>query len=153
MPGFVHQLHYATSANLTATEAAMLIVLGLLAVLTRKKFGWAPVVYATFLILYITLFRRAPGYKESILLPLRLYPSLGIWVGNLLNLILYIPFGWAVQGWRGKTQWVILSGLCLSVFCEAMQYLTVRGQADLNDVLFNTLGAAFSVWLSRWFAQ
>ena len=37
----------------------------------------------------------------------------------------------------------------LFVFCEVLQYLTGCGMADVNDVLFNTLGAAVGVWLAR----
>lgn len=146
---FVHQLHYATSANLNTAEAVMLAGLGLTVMLAHKKWHWAPTAYTVFLILYITLFRRAPGYKENTLLLLRLQPVLGVWVGNILNLILYVPFGWVAQRWKRGSMAVILAGLCLSVFCEAMQYFTARGQADLNDVLFNTLGSALGVWLAK----
>lgn len=149
MPKLVYQFHYAASANLPSTEVIMLIVLGLAAMFMRKKWNWMPTTYTGFLIFYITLFRRVPGYRESILLPLRLYPSLGIWVGNLLNLILYIPFGWAAQEWKRNPKAVILASFFLSVFCETMQYLTARGQADANDILFNTLGAALGVLLAR----
>lgn len=153
MPEFIHQLRYATCANLTVAEAVMLAGLGLTAVLVRKKWNWTPTAYSIFLIFYITLLRRAPGYRENTLLLLRLQPILGIWVGNILNLILYVPFGWVAQQWKRSSKAVILAGLCLSVFCEVMQYLTARGQADANDILFNTLGAALGVWLAKWIAR
>lgn len=126
MSEFVHQLNYSTSANLTVAEAIVLMLLGLVAILTRQKWHGVLGAYSLFLILYITLLRRAPGYRESILLSLKLYPHVGIWVGNLLNLILYVPFGWAAQRWKRKPKALILAGLCLSVFCEVMQYLTIR---------------------------
>lgn len=37
MQVFVHQLHYAISANLTAVEAAMLAIIGLAVWFARKK--------------------------------------------------------------------------------------------------------------------
>ena len=37
----------------------------------------------------------------------------------------------------------------LSVGCEVLQYFTGRGTADVNDVLFNTLGAVVGVWLAE----
>ena len=43
---------------------------------------------------------------------------------------------------------VFAVGLALSVSCEVLQYLTGRGMAYVNDVLFNTLGAAVGVWIS-----
>lgn len=30
-----------------------------------------------------------------------------------------------------------------------MQYITGRGWADINDVVFNTLGMAVGIWLAR----
>ena len=61
MPEIIHQIHYSTSANLTISECAILIALGLLAWFTRKDKQWLLTVYSVFLILYITLLRRAPG--------------------------------------------------------------------------------------------
>lgn len=37
----------------------------------------------------------------------------------------------------------------LSAACETLQYLTSRGTADVNDILFNTLGATVGVWLAE----
>lgn len=150
---FVCQVHYATGANLTVVEAIILAVLGLTGVLVRKKVGWAATAYSIFLIFYITLLRREPGYQESILLRPQLYLNLGNWVGNLLNLLLYIPFGWAVERWKKNSKVVIWSALGLSVFCEATQYLTAKGQADINDVLFNTVGAVAGACLAGWMTR
>lgn len=105
--------------------------------------------YSVFLILYITLLRRAPGYDENIRLTLKLLPNAGLWAGNLLNLVLYIPLGWTAQKYlqrpRGK---VIFGALALSVCCEGIQYITTRGYADVNDILFNALGAAIGACLT-----
>ena len=87
MWNLLHQIHYSTSANLSISEAMLLVALGLLAWLNRKDKQWLPVVYSVFLILYITLLRRAPGYNENIRLHLKLWPNAGVWAGNLLNLI------------------------------------------------------------------
>lgn len=93
MRELLNQIHYSTSANLTVPEIVILAALGLLAWLTRKEKSWLPTTYSVFLILYITLLRRAPGYNENIRLHLKLWPNAGVWAGNLLNLILYVPFG------------------------------------------------------------
>ena len=152
MQAFVHQLHYAISANLTAVEAAMLAIIGLAVWFARKKVDWVPWAYTFFLILYITLIRRPPGNKESILLHFRLYLNLGIWVGNFLNILLYVPFGWAAERRKKNIKVTILTAACLSVFCEVMQYLTSRGKTDVNDILFNVIGAALGTGLARWVA-
>ena len=66
----------------------------------------------------------------------------------MLNLILYVPYG--ATSWQRKREGkkIVFAGFALSMFCEVLQYLTGRGMADVNDVLFNTLGAAVGVWLA-----
>ena len=149
MPEIIHQIHYSTRANMTISECAILVALGLLAWLNRKDKHWLPVVYSVFLILYITLLRRAPGYNENIRLHLKQWPNAGVWEGNLLNLLLYIPFGWTAQKWKPNRKRMVVIAFLLSVGCEVIQYFTGRGMADVNDVLFNTLGAMVGIWLAE----
>ena len=149
MSAILHQLHKATSANLSIPEIILLLLLAIVAWHNRKDKQWFPPIYCVFLILYITLLRRAPGYNESVRLHLKLLPNAGVWAGNLLNLILYVPYGATSWQWKRKGKKIVVAGLALSVFCEVLQYLTGRGMADVNDVLFNTLGAAVGVWLAR----
>ena len=149
MRELLYQIHYSTSANLSIGECVILIALGLLAWLNRRDRQWLPTAYSVFLILYITLLRRAPGYNENIRLHLKLWPNAGVWAGNLLNLILYVPFGWTSQRWKPNRKRVAIAAFILSVGCEVLQYFTGRGMADVNDVLFNTLGAAVGVWLAE----
>lgn len=149
MRELLHQIHYSTSANLTVGECVILIVLGLLAWFNRKDRQWLPTAYSVFLILYITLLRRAPGYNENIRLHLKLWPNAGVWAGNLLNLILYVPFGWTSQRWKANRKRIVIAAFMLSVCCEVLQYVTGRGMADVNDILFNTLGTAVGIWLAE----
>lgn len=149
MKELLSQIHYATSANLSLSEIVLLVLLGTIAWYDRKEHPGLPLVYSVFLILYITLLRRAPGYNESIRLRLKLWPNAGVWAGNLLNLILYIPYGVTSWQWKREGKRIITVGFALSVVCEVLQYLTGRGMADVNDVLFNTLGAAVGVWLAK----
>lgn len=149
MRELLSQIHYATSANLSLSEIILLVLLGTIAWHNRKGKQWLPVAYCVFLILYITLLRRAPGYNESIRLRLKLWPNTGVWAGDLLNLLLYVPYGVTSWQWKQEGKKTVAIGFVLSVFCEVMQYLTGRGMADVNDVLFNTLGAAVGVWLAR----
>ena len=148
MREFVYQIHCSTSANLTVGEGFILIVLGLLAWFNRRDKKWFPTTYSVFLIFYITLLRRAPGYNENIRLHLKLWPNAGVWAGNLLNLILYVPFGWTCQRWKTDGRRIVAAAFLLSVCCEELQYFTGRGVADVNDVLFNTLGAMIGIWIA-----
>ena len=140
MWSLLHQIHYSTNANLNVTEVVILVALGLLAWLNRKEKSCLPTAYSVFLILYITLLRRTPGYNENIRLHLKLWPNAGVWAGNLLNLILYVPFGWTSQRWKPNRKRIVVEAFMFSVGCEVLQYFTGRGMADVNDVLFNTLG-------------
>ena len=149
MPEFIHQLRRSTNANLSIGECVILIAFVLLAWLNRKDKQWLPTAYSVFLILYITLLRRAPGYNENIWLHLKLWPDAGVWAGNLLNLALYIPFGWTSQRWKPNRKRIIVAAFMISVCCEVLQYFTGRGMADVNDVLFNALGAAVGIWLAE----
>ena len=107
------------------------------------------VFYGVFLILYITLLRREPGYNENIRLYLKLWPDADVWDGNLLNVVLYIPFGWAVQRWKQSRKISIGSAFLLSACCELLQYVAGRGMTDVNDILFNTIGSVVGVYLAK----
>lgn len=149
MEGLLRQIHYSASLNMTPAELAFLVLLGVLAWGGRRMLPWLPMGYSVFLILYITLLRRTPRYDENIRLTLKFLPNAGLWAGNLLNLVLYIPLGWTAQKCllRSKKK-VIFGGLVLSVCCEGIQYITTRGYADVNDILFNTLGATIGARLA-----
>ena len=146
MTGFLQGLREGISGNLSALEAAALLVLAVLAWLARKQFRMLPAIYSMFLVLYITLLRRAPGYDEEIRWHLAFWSGVGLWAGNLLNLALFVPLGWTAAGLakcRAKgILFVVLFAFTLSLCCEIAQYLLGRGQADSNDIFFNTLGAA-----------
>lgn len=43
---------------------------------------------------------------------------------------------------------IVLTGACLSIACEMTQYITKRGCADINDVLFNIFGIIVGVALA-----
>ena len=98
MTGFLQGLREGISGNLSALEAAALLVLAVLAWLARKQFRMLPAIYSVFLVLYITLLRRAPGYDEEIRWHLSFWSSAGLWAGNLLNLVLFLPLGWTAAG-------------------------------------------------------
>lgn len=149
---FFQELIYRTNANLSLPEAVCLSILALLAWFCRKNHPSIPVIFSVLLILHITLLRRAPGYDETIKIYLRLLPNAGVWAGNLLNLLLFVPFGFTARCWKAESRKIIIIGFTLSLFCETTQYLTGRGWADINDIVFNTVGTAAGVWLAKRFA-
>ncbi len=138
----LHQIHYSTSLNLSGKEIVFLAVLGLAAWMAGRKRSHILPGYCIFLILYITILRRAPGYDESIRWNLRFWPGAGIWAGNLLNILLYVPLGWTAARTQRQRNWfqLLALGAALSVFCECVQHLTARGCADVNDVVWNVVG-------------
>lgn len=77
MSAMRHQLHKATSANVSIPEIILLLLLARIAWHNRKDKQWLPVAYCVFLILYITLLRRVPGYNETIRLHLKLLLAAG----------------------------------------------------------------------------
>ena len=149
MREMLSQINYSISQNLTATEAIIFVVLGMVAWFNRKDKNWLLVAYNIFIILYITLLRRASGYNENIRLHLKLWSNVGVGTGNLLNLFLYMPLGMISWQWKQNCKRIVAYSFILSVFCEVIQYITHRGMADVNDVLFNTLGTAVGAWISK----
>ena len=153
MTAFWHGLWDGINGNLSALEAAALLALAAFAYTVRKRLPALPVAYSVFLAVYITLLRRAPGYDEAIRWHLAVWLGAGLWAGNLLNFALFLPLGWTAASLTRRTLrgalLVILCGCALSVCCETTQYLLARGQADINDILFNTLGTAAGMGLHR----
>ncbi|MBE5974646.1 VanZ family protein [Lacrimispora xylanisolvens] len=65
------------------------------------------------------------------------------------NLMLFIPFGILLPlcfPKARKSLICILSGCLLSIFIETVQYMTQRGNCELDDVIMNTLGTLVG-WL------
>lgn len=151
---FIYEIYRSLSLNLSFGEVIILLIMAYVAWHARHKISWSLAAYSTFLILYITLLRRPSGYDETNFIRIHFRMNAIALVGNFLNLFLYVPFGWSVAIWKTERlekqwMWIIFFGFVFSVFCEGMQFLTGRGMADINDVLFNTLGTGVGVLLSR----
>ena len=103
------------------------------------------------LLIIIMTFVRYP-YQGTGLIWIPLRPLLGMkvnsdyWFVSITNLILYIPFacGLSFSGEREKKKKAVGTTLFLcfmiSVTAEIYQYTTASGLAEVDDVLFNTLG-------------
>ena len=66
----------------------------------------------------------------------------------ILNILLFIPFGYLFPSLFPKLRWwqVILLGLAFSLCIELLQLITKLGYADVDDLINNTLGTAIG-WL------
>lgn len=70
--------------------------------------------------------------------------TLQVWLNPLLNIAMFVPLGvllpLAVRLFR-RWYWMLAAGAGVSFVIEALQYLLKRGQADVDDLICNTLGA------------
>lgn len=161
MSRFAEIIVKTITANLTGTELAVIVLSWAALALLGRWRGWPKAYHkaldaaaSVFLVVYITLLRRAPGYQRQV----RWLPSvagerlsLGMAAGYGMNLLLYLPVGMALMRfeWLHRRKWLaILICLALSIGCEALQYATTRGMADGMDVICNTLGASLGAWIA-----
>lgn len=100
-----------------------------------KFVKWALVAgYICFILTKTVLFREP--YPEPIFQPLFWELQNGMWSDIRLNILLFIPLGLLIGGWRG-----LLIGFCLSCGIEVVQYIGRLSYCELDDVLNNTIGA------------
>ncbi len=82
--------------------------------------------------------------RELRLIPLEEFHRPSVWYGPWLNLFgnvaLFAPVGFLA---RRRAVW---AGLTLSALVEVTQFVTATGYSDVDDLMFNTLGAALGGW-------
>ena len=63
--------------------------------------------------------------------------------GIILNILLFIPFGYFLPTLFPRLHWwqVVFFGLAISLTIELLQLITRLGYADIDDLINNTLGA------------
>ena len=70
--------------------------------------------------------------------------TLQVWLNPLLNIAMFLPLGvllpLAVKRFQ-RWYWMLAAGAGTSLAIEALQHLLNRGQADVDDLICNTLGA------------
>ena len=103
------------------------------------------------LLCYVTLLRRGNGFHSLNLHLFRAWReawnrfSLKNWLNVLLNVALFLPFGFLPPLiWNRMRKWyaVILLGIALSLLIEVLQYRCGLGVADVDDLFCNGLGTA-----------
>ncbi|KAB1503904.1 VanZ family protein [Corynebacterium sp. 320] len=67
------------------------------------------------------------------------------------NILLFLPLGFLLMNLhrRSSLRVVALIGLAISLSIETLQYIFALGYSDIDDVLFNTLGAVCGALLAR----
>lgn len=82
--------------------------------------------------------------------------TLQVWLNPLLNIAMFVPLGvflpLAAKPFR---RWyrMLAAGAGTSLIIEAIQYLLGRGQADVDDLICNTLGAMLGYCLCMLFVS
>lgn len=79
-----------------------------------------------------------------------LIPFAGMGIHTLLNVLLFVPFGFALPCfWQDRRHLgkVALEGFLLSLLIELLQIFTFRA-TDINDLITNTLGAVVGYGLA-----
>lgn len=66
----------------------------------------------------------------------------GMWKDIWLNILLFIPVGLLIGGWKG-----FISGLVLSCAIEAVQYFWQLGLCEIDDVVNNTIGTGIGIFI------
>ncbi|WP_225047053.1 VanZ family protein [Lacticaseibacillus kribbianus] len=77
--------------------------------------------------------------------------QLDFWYQSLGNVVWFVPFGFGLA-WlapRPRLWRVLLAGILLSVMIEGLQFLLYSGVADIDDLIFNTVGALVGYVLCR----
>lgn len=103
-------------------------------------------------IFYVTVFSRTPGNYEVILTPFATFTAAQqqpeLYREMLMNVFLFFPLGLTLsnalpQKWRLWVKIILttLIGCILSEGIEYAQYRYALGMAEVDDVIYNTLGA------------
>lgn len=107
------------------------------------KFGkWVLVFLYVYFILIQTIIGRSVQ-AEPIFQGLFWEIQNGMWLDIRLNILLFVPLGFLIGGWKG-----VLCGFVLSCGIELTQFVYQLGFCELDDVLNNTIGSAIGVGLN-----
>lgn len=107
-----------------------------------KFVKWALLAGYIYFILTKTVLFRTPR-PESVFQPLFWELQNGMWLDIRLNILLFIPLGLLIGGWKG-----LMIGFCLSCGVEAAQYFGRLGYCELDDILNNIIGAGIGAGLN-----
>lgn len=82
--------------------------------------------------------------------------ALIILVYNVIgNIVWFMPLGFLLALYFVNMNWkrVLLSAFLFSLSIEVLQYVFYTGVSDIDDVIFNVIGALFGYGLYHWFYE
>ncbi|WP_257159160.1 VanZ family protein [Corynebacterium cystitidis] len=92
--------------------------------------------------------------RELRLIPLQGFFESQVWWGPLQNMVgnigLFVPVGFLlviVFAPRRPVRVATITGCVISLTIEVSQFVFARGYSDVDDLIFNTLGAALGAWI------
>ena len=130
----------------------------------RNEFAWPLLIIYIFTVIYVTFLMRSPYQEARASLALlrawkRTFFVKGECVFSLhrlrrlrqsfLNIIMFVPMGYflPIVTNRARSWWkVILLGVGISIGIELLQYVTLLGMFDVNDLFNNTIGVVIG-WI------
>ncbi len=153
-------LNRLQSSIMLIVLAIPLIVIGILVPYwtckkRKKSFHWKKclgiVMLAGYLLalLFLTLVRGDFGIRSVNLHLLRAWReawnnfSLKSWLNVLLNVGMFVPLGFLLPLFFARFRrwhWTFISGFCISMFIELIQYWRGTGVCDVDDLFANSLG-------------
>lgn len=94
------------------------------------------------------IFRNAGEISRYDFHPFWSYNDSNLYVENVMNVVAFVPIGLLLgASFKGLKWWqALLTGLCISIGIESLQYILMKGFSELDDVMHNTLGCAIG-WL------
>lgn len=89
-----------------------------------------PDIFIPFYDIYFIIKNGYPWYYDNII------------ILNVVNIVMFIPYGiLAREVTHNKILIPLLTGIAVSLTIEIIQMLTDRGIFDINDIIYNALGA------------
>ena len=124
--------------------------------LNLKRLGYILLAVSVLLILFATVLFRVPNPQKP---QLELFWSYKAWfAGNaslgreiVLNILLFVPFGFSMALITKKNWVVIVAALVLTAATEIIQLVFGLGLFEWDDIINNTLGAVTGVMMARVF--
>ena len=146
---------YAQPLYLVVVEMVLLIMLWMWLKnrygnrLWWKLFNLVVFVIAVFAILYTTLYSRTESYQAPMFIPFHSFYQAKtqpeMYRTMLMNIFLFEPIGLSLPNILPKKAHpvavTIIIAILFSVLIEAAQYCFCLGRCEIDDVIFNTLGA------------
>ena len=175
MHAFISYIFYVFQRAIPLALLGLAVAVAILVLLHRKcrrdgtRFPKGQAVALLLLLCYlgglaaITFMDRMEGMQSSVqVLPFLAFReawnsfTLQVWLNPLLNIAMFLPLGvllpLAAKPFR-RWYWMLAAGAGTSLVIEVLQYLLGRGQADVDDLICNILGAMLGYCLCMLFVS